>query len=150
MLSCLVNGICVICSMRISDTTMRLRKGRTGAARGEGSRSRTPSVDFGRATPSIRSNLSFRQGQAVSSLRHSGRVLASSTNIDKIGAVGIDDRLGCRKEQTLESTEEDQRFIVLAIRKPRVSKRTLMLRLKRTAERTSSLSLRQEPPRITR
>jgi hypothetical protein len=49
-----------------------------------------------------------------------------------------------------KGTEEDQRFIVLAIRKPRVSKRTLMLRLKRTAVRTSSLSLRQEAPRITR
>src|SRR5262245_46869783 len=29
----------------------------------DSSRSRTPSADFGRATPSIRSNLSFRQGQ---------------------------------------------------------------------------------------
>ena len=39
----------------------------------------------------------------------------------------------------------DQGFIVLATRKPRVSNRTLILRLKRTAARTCSLSLRQEP-----
>jgi hypothetical protein len=51
---------------------------------------------------------------------------------------------------TRQGEEEDQGLIVLATRKPRVSNRTLMLRLTRTAARTSSLSLRQEPPRATR
>ena len=45
---------------------------------------------------------------------------------------------------------KDQGLIVLATRKPRVSNRTLVWRLARTAARTSSLSLRQEPPRTTR
>src|SRR6516225_5306203 len=46
--------------------------------------------------------------------------------------------------------KRDQVVIVLATRKPSVSNRTLALRLTRTAARTSSLSLRQEPPRTTR
>ena len=46
--------------------------------------------------------------------------------------------------------ERDQGVIVLATRMPSVSNRTLALRLTRTAARTSSLSLRQEPPRTTR
>ena len=47
-------------------------------------------------------------------------------------------------------TDGNQGLIVVATRKPRVSNRTLILRLLRTAARTSSLSLRQEPPRTTR
>jgi hypothetical protein len=47
--------------------------------------------------------------------------------------------------------EEDQGLIVLATRKPRVSNRTLVWRLTRTAARTERAdSLRQEPPRTTR
>src|SRR5215510_4315894 len=50
----------------------------------------------------------------------------------------------------LGAKERDQGVIVLATRKPSVSNRTLALRLARTAARTNSLSLRQEPPRMTR
>ena len=45
---------------------------------------------------------------------------------------------------------KDQGARVLATRKPSVSNRTRTCRLKRTAARTSSLSLRQEPPRTIR
>ena len=46
--------------------------------------------------------------------------------------------------------EDDQGLIVLATRKPRVSNRTLVWRLTRTAARTERAdSLRQEPPRTT-
>jgi hypothetical protein len=46
--------------------------------------------------------------------------------------------------------KQGQGLSVLATRKPRVSNRTLTLRLTRTAARTNSLSLRHEPPRATR
>jgi hypothetical protein len=63
-------------------------------------------------------------------------------------AVRPDEREGSAMDQ--KGKEEDQGLIVLATRKLRVSNRTLVLRLKRTAARTSWLSLRQEPPRTTR
>src|SRR5262245_23908435 len=50
----------------------------------------------------------------------------------------------------LGAKERDQGVIGLATRKPSVSNRTLALRLTRTAARTNSLSLRQEPLRTTR
>ena len=60
---------------------------------------------------------------------------------------------GRRKEGSAldqKGKRENQGFAVLATRKPSVSNRTLVWCLLRTAARTSSLSLRQEPPRITR
>src|SRR4029450_12919371 len=60
-------------------------------------------------------------------------------------ALRPDERQGCARTR-----HGDQGLIDLATRKPRVSNRTLILRLTRTAARTSSLSLRQEPPRTTR
>jgi hypothetical protein len=60
---------------------------------------------------------------------------------------------GRRKEGSAldqKGKRENQGFAVLATRKPSVSNRTLVWRLLRTAARTSSLSLRQEPPRTTR
>ena len=60
---------------------------------------------------------------------------------------------GRRKEGSAldqKGKRENQGFAVLATRKPSVSNRALVWRLLRTAARTSSLSLRQEPPRTTR
>ncbi len=62
-------------------------------------------------------------------------------------------RFNCFDERPwllVAAKERDQGMSVRATRKPSVSNRTLTLRLKRTAARTCSLSLRQEPPRTTR
>jgi hypothetical protein len=48
-----------------------------------------------------------------------------------------------------QGKEKDQGLIVLATLKPRVSNRTAKMRLARTAARTVSESLRQDPPRTT-
>ena len=72
----------------------------------------------------------------------------------KSGAVDSRFRSGTRKNRgsTAPSGKKvkDQGVRVLATRKPSVSNRTRTWRLKRTAARTSSLSLRQEPPRTIR
>src|SRR5439155_12993365 len=53
--------------------------------------------------------------------------------------------------QDQKGKKDAQGLIVLATRKPRVSNRTLVWRLTRTAARTERAdSLRQEPPRTTR